>query len=133
MISFNSHSEGRFKTQYSNEQPHEKINEMTVRPVKTQISLGIRPVWPESSLCAQWVAKNPIILRADSEDSDQAGRTCRFVGFLHEAAQIMYVCYVCGQNHLNRIELILTYQCINIYHHLKQIFLKVNNCILTIQ
>ena len=28
-----------------------------VRPAKTQISLGIRPVWSESSLCAQWVAK----------------------------------------------------------------------------
>ena len=32
---------------------------MTVRPAKTQISinLGIRPVWSESSLCAQWIAK----------------------------------------------------------------------------
>ena len=28
-----------------------------VRPAKTQISLGIRPVWSESSLCAQWEAK----------------------------------------------------------------------------
>ena len=28
-------------------------------PAKTQISLGIRPVWSESSLCAQWVAKDP--------------------------------------------------------------------------
>ena len=27
-----------------------------VRPVKTQISLGIRPVWSKSSLCALWVA-----------------------------------------------------------------------------
>ena len=26
-------------------------------PAKTQISLGIHPVWSESSLCAQWVAK----------------------------------------------------------------------------
>ena len=25
---------------------------MTVRPAKTQISLDIRPVWSESSLCA---------------------------------------------------------------------------------
>ena len=29
---------------------HEKTNKMTVRPAKTQISLGIRPVWSESSL-----------------------------------------------------------------------------------
>ena len=40
-----------------------------VRPAKTQISLGIRPVWSESSLCAQWVAKDPSFLHADSEDS----------------------------------------------------------------
>ena len=39
-------------------------------PAKTQISLGIRPVWSESSLCAQWVAKDPRFLHADSEDSD---------------------------------------------------------------
>ena len=47
-----------------------------VRPVKTQISLGIRPVWSESSLCAQWVAKDSSFLHMDSEDdSDQTGRT----------------------------------------------------------
>ena len=41
---------------------------MTVRPAKTQISLGIRPVWSESSLYTQWVAKDPSFLHADSED-----------------------------------------------------------------
>ena len=35
---------------------NDKIYKMTVRPAKTQISLGVRPVWSESSLCAQWVA-----------------------------------------------------------------------------
>ena len=29
---------------------------------------------PESSLCAQWVAKDSSFLHADSEDSDQTGR-----------------------------------------------------------
>ena len=29
---------------------HDKINKVSVRPAKTQISLGIRPVWSESSL-----------------------------------------------------------------------------------
>ena len=43
-------------------------------PAKTQIRLGICPVWSESSLCAQWVAKDPSFLHADSEDSDQTGR-----------------------------------------------------------
>ena len=28
----------------------------------------------QSSLCAQWIAKVPMLLHADSEDSDQAGR-----------------------------------------------------------
>ena len=32
---------------------------MTVRPAKTQISLGIRLIWSESPLCAHWVAKDP--------------------------------------------------------------------------
>ena len=52
------------------EPPHDKTNKMNVRPAKTQISLGIRLVWSESSLCAEWVAKDPSFLHADSEDSD---------------------------------------------------------------
>ena len=75
-----------------------------VRPAKTQISLGIRPVWSESSLCAQWVAKDPSVLHADSEDSDQtgrmpmliwifAGRTCHFVGFV--TRRLLSVYYTC--------------------------------------
>ena len=45
-----------------------------VHPAKTQISLGIRPVWSESLLCAQWVhvAKNPSFLHADSWADAQA-------------------------------------------------------------
>ena len=31
---------------------HDKTNNVDVRPAKTQISLGIRPVWSESSLSA---------------------------------------------------------------------------------
>ena len=50
---------------------HDKTNQMSVRPAKTQISLGIRPVWSESSLFAQWIAKDPNFLHTDSEDSDQ--------------------------------------------------------------
>ena len=52
---------------------HDKTNKMTVHPAKSQISLGICPVWSESSLCAQWVATDPSFLHADSEDSDQTG------------------------------------------------------------
>ena len=56
-----------------NEPPYDKTNNMTVRPAKTQISLGVRPVWPESSLSAQWVAEYRSFLHGDSEDSDQTG------------------------------------------------------------
>ena len=34
------------------EPQHDKTNKMAVRPAKTQISLGIRPVWSESSRSA---------------------------------------------------------------------------------
>ena len=34
------------------EPPRDKTNKVSVRPAKTQISLGIRPVWSESSLSA---------------------------------------------------------------------------------
>ena len=50
-----------------------------VRLAKTQISLGIRPVWSESSLCAQWVATGPSFHHAPSEDSDQTGRMPRLI------------------------------------------------------
>ena len=51
-----------------------KPTKWSLRPAKTKISLGIRPVWSESSLCAQWVSKDPSFLHVDSEDwSDWAG------------------------------------------------------------
>ena len=49
--------------------PHDKPTKWHVRPAKTQTSLGIRPAWPESSPCAQWVAKDPSFLNEDSENS----------------------------------------------------------------
>ena len=62
------------KKQNKIEPPNDKTNKMTVRPAKIQISLGIHPIWSESSLCVQWVAKDPVFLHADREDSDQTGR-----------------------------------------------------------
>ena len=67
-----------------------------VHPAKTQISLGIRPVWSESSLCAQWIAKDPIFLHADSKDwSDwaDARRTCHFVGFVMRRVKYQKMSY----------------------------------------
>ena len=61
------------------EPQHDKFNKVTVRPAKTQISLGICPVSSESSLCAQWVAKDRSFPHADSKDSDQTGRMPRLI------------------------------------------------------
>ena len=58
---------------------HDKTNKMSVRPAKTQISLGIRPVWSVSLLCAEWVVTDPRFLHADSEDPDQTGRMPRLI------------------------------------------------------
>ena len=45
---------------------YDKTNKMSVRPAK-------------SSLCAQWVAKDPSFLHADNEDSDETGRMPRLI------------------------------------------------------
>ena len=73
----------------------------------------IHPVWSESLLCAQWVAKDPSFLHADSEDwSDwadaQADLSLRwahipFCWFCHEAAQIKEISYhtiACLKRHI---------------------------------
>ena len=70
---------------------HDKTNKVTMRPAKTQISLGIRPVWSESSLCAQWVAKDPSFLHADSEDSDQTGLMPRLIWVIAGRTHILLV------------------------------------------
>ena len=54
---------------------HDKTSKMNVRPAKTQIKDASAQSAQESLLCTQWVAKNPSFLHADSEDSDQTGRT----------------------------------------------------------
>ena len=73
---------------------HDKANKMSVRPAKNKISLGIRPVWWESSQCAQWVAKDLSFLHADSEDSDQTGRMPRLIWVFagHTAILLVLLC-----------------------------------------
>ena len=64
-----------------------------VRPAKTQISLGIHPVWSESSLFVWRKLESLATHLAHSKDSDQtgrmprliwvfAGRKCHFVGLV---------------------------------------------------
>ena len=46
----------------SNEPPYDKTNQMTARPAKTQISLGIRPVWSVFTVRMKkgWVLSYPL-------------------------------------------------------------------------
>ena len=64
-----------------------------VHPGKTQMSLGIRPVWSESSLYAWWKLRSLATYWVHSKDSDHtgwmsrliwvfAGHTCHFVCFV---------------------------------------------------
>ena len=74
-----------------------KPTKWPVRPAKTQISLGICPVWSESLLCAHWVAKDPSFLHADREDwSDWSESSLG-------AQVILLVLSCCGSNVLNRM------------------------------
>ena len=79
--------------QCSFEAPHDKTNKMTCAPSEDSDQPVASAQSDQSSLCAQWVAEDPMFLHVDSEDSDQTGRmprliwvfaghTCHFVGFL---------------------------------------------------
>ena len=66
---------------------------------RRQISLGIGPDWSESSLCAQWVAKDPRFLHADSEDSDPIGRMPRLICVFSGRTLILLVLSCRGSHH----------------------------------
>ena len=86
-----------------------KPTQWHVRPAKTQISLGIRPVWSESSLSAWRKLASLATDWAHSEDSDQTGRmhrlirvfsrhtyhTCHCVGFV----VWWLICNICVEIH----------------------------------
>ena len=70
----------RFEYRPTFETRHDKTNKMSVRPAKTQISLGCASAQSyQPSLCTQWVAKDPRFLHADSEYYDQTGRMPRLI------------------------------------------------------
>ena len=73
---------------------HDKTNKMCVHPVKTQISLGIHPIWSMSSLSA-WRKLGSLATHwVHSEDSGQTGRMprliCVFAG--HTATLLVLLC-----------------------------------------
>ena len=65
LITYNPFIAGPVKI---NEPHHDKTNKMTCTPSEDSDQISLCPVWPESSLCAHWVTKNPRFLHADSED-----------------------------------------------------------------
>ena len=95
---------------------HDKTNKIAMCPAKTQNSLGIRPVWSESSLCAQWVAKDPSLLERTAKTlfrlgacpgwSESSLGAHSFCSFCHVAAQLCFLwhdslhAYVFVQNSL---------------------------------
>ena len=83
------------------EPQHDKTNKMSVRPEKTQISLGIAQP-DQSSLCTQWVAKDPSFLHGDSEDSDQTGRMPRLIRVFAVGTAIFLVLSCPGSNDWQR-------------------------------
>ena len=51
----------------------------------------------QSSLCAQWVAKGPSFLHADSEDSDQTGRMPSLIWVVASAHSLCWFCHEAAQ------------------------------------
>ena len=75
---------------------HDKSNKLVVRPAKTQVSLGIRPVWSESSLSA-WRNLGPLATHwAHSKDSDQTGQMPRLIWVFIGRTLILLVLSWCG-------------------------------------
>ena len=81
-----------------------KATKWHVRPAKTQVNLGIRPVWSESSLSTRGKLRSLAIIIAHSEASDQTGRMPRliwvfagskdhFVGFVMR--KLILLCLTC--------------------------------------
>ena len=65
--------------EHTNEPPHVKTNKMPMHQAKTQISLGIRPVWSES-LLSVWRKLRPLVTHwAHNKDSDQTGQLPRLI------------------------------------------------------
>ena len=62
-----------------------------VRPAKPQISLGIRPVWSDSLLCAWRNLGSLATYWAHSEDPDQTGRMPRLIWVFAGCTAILLV------------------------------------------
>ena len=68
------------KNETTNEPRHDKTNKVTMRPAKTQINLGIRPVWSESSLTT-WRNIEPLVTQLSAQRRLRWAHS-HFVGFV---------------------------------------------------
>ena len=77
--------------------PHDKTNNVVMRPAKTQISLGICPVWSESSLWA-WRNLGSLVTHwVHSENTDQTGQTERMPRLIWVFAERTVILLVLSQ------------------------------------
>ena len=97
------------------------------------------PDWSESSLCAQWVAKDPSFLHADSEDSDQTGRMSRLIWVFAGRTLILLVLSCHGSNgsvisrcmqiseHCKHISFSSSYKYTHTYMHIRRHMRKIRS------
>ena len=83
---------------------HDKTNKMSVLPATTQIRLGIRPVWSESSLSAWRKLWSLATQWAHSKDSDLTGRMPRLIWVFAGRTLILLVlsCRSSFSHHVDR-------------------------------
>ena len=104
---------------------------MSVCPAKTQISLGIRPVWSESSLSAWRNLRSLATHWVHNEDSDQTGRMPRLIWVLAGRTLILLVLSCCGSNRFRVILIVSLFTSFISMHFQRQlwyfilIFLKI--------
>ena len=108
--------QNQFFLSMTNEPRHDKTNKLSVRPAKTQISLGIRPVWSESSLCAHWVAKDQAFFMRTTKTlirqggcpgwSESSRGAHSFCWFCHVAAHMLWlICWWINELHIDMSKL----------------------------
>ena len=87
----------KFWGDYSKSEPrHDKTNKAAVHPTKTQISLGICPVWSVSLLSA-WRKLGSLATHwAHGEDSDQTGWMSRLIWVFAGLTVTLLVLSCCG-------------------------------------
>ena len=91
------------------ESRHDKTNKMRVRPEKIQISLGIRPVWSESSLSA-WRKLGSLATHwVQSEDSNQTGRMPRLIWVFPGRTLILLVLSCHGSDVVRNLFMLYVY------------------------